>query len=184
MPVRIVIAVLAAWLAAGAAAAETCGPLPDRAAERDALFEALAEAETPALGRIAADRVWRFWVEAPDDRAQALIDRIFERRAAYDHEAAQEAAEALVAYCPAYPEGWNQLATVLFLRGRFDASLDAIIETLEREPKHFGALSGRAQILIRQGRARLANEALREAVEIHPWMLDGAAIGPLPGEEL
>jgi hypothetical protein len=41
---------------------------------------------------------------------------------------------------------------------------------LELEPKHFGALAGKAVILIRQGSMAIAQATLRKAVAIHPFL--------------
>ncbi len=174
---------LALALAAAPAAAE-CPAKPPRPEERAALLADLAEAPSELDGRIAADAVRRFWAEAPDARAQALIDRVFDRRRWHDLEAAEQAARELVAYCPDFAEGWNQLATVLYERGRLDASLAAVDEVLALEPAHFGALSGRGLILMAQGRTAAAQRALREAAAIHPWMAERALILPEPGEPL
>jgi tetratricopeptide (TPR) repeat protein len=183
-PILLGAALAAGLLAAPAGAAERCPPPEERAEDRDRLLDALAGAETEAEGRALGDALRHLWAEAPDARAQALIDRVFERRRAYDFAAAEEAARAVVAYCPDFAEGWNQLATVLFERGRLDASLDVIPKVLALEPKHFGALSGRALILMRQGRARLGQKALREALAVHPWLAERGMLIEVPGEDL
>ena len=48
---------------------------------------------------------------------------------------------------PDYAEGWNKRATAYYLRGEYSASLRDVRETLRREPRHFGALSGWAAML-------------------------------------
>lgn len=167
---------LAAALAGGGPASAACAdrePDPERRAD---LLDALAEAETEAEGRAAADAMWRLWHEAPDDKAQALLDRVHERRRWQDLEAAEEAARKLTAYCPRYAEGWNQLATVQYMRGNLDGALASIERVLALEPRHFGALSGRGLILMRQGRVQAAQKALRAAVEIHPWSPERALL--------
>jgi len=188
-PACLIAAVLLLAPAAGAqatggaqgaegSAAGSCAPRPERTADRERLLARLAAAGTEAEGRAAEEAMWRFWSEAPDARSQALLDRVHDRRRWYDTAGAEEAARALVAWCPAYAEGWNQLATVLFERGRPDASLAAVAETLAREPAHFGALAGRAMILMRQGRTAEAQTALAEAVAIHPWLKERHLLAP------
>lgn len=158
---------------AAPAAAQACGGAEweaGRADARSALLEALAGAETEPRGRAAEAALWQLWTEAPTAEAQLLIDLIFDRRRRQDLADAEAAARALVELCPAYAEGWNQLATVLFGLGQYEASLDAIAKTLAREPAHFGALAGKASILMRQGQFALGQAALREAVAIDPWL--------------
>jgi len=166
------------------ALAETCATLPDRSAERTALFARLAAAPTEAAGRAAEEAIWRFWSTAPDARAQELLDRIHDRRRWHDHAAALAAAEALTAYCPAYAEGWNQKATVLFVMERPEAALAAADEALAREPKHFGALAGKALILMAAGRAQAGDRALARAVAIHPWLRERGLLAVPPGTDL
>ena len=50
----------------------------------------------------------------------------------------------------------------------YQQSLDDINITLSIEPRHFGALSGRAQIFIRLEEYQKALDALNEAKKIHP----------------
>ena len=45
-----------------------------------------------------------------------------------------------------------------------------IERTLELEPRHFGALSGMAQILKSTGRKELALEAYQRVLDIYPMM--------------
>ncbi len=179
-PLALVLALALAGAAVAPSAAADCPAKPPEPEERAALLANLAAAPTELEGRIAADAVRRFWAAAPDAHAQALIDRVFERRRWYDLEATEAAARELVAYCPDFAEGWNQLATVLYERGRLDASLAAVDRVLELEPSHFGALSGRGLILMGQGRTAPAQRALRQAAAIHPWMAERALILPEP----
>jgi len=172
-----------ALLIAGQAAAE-CTHGPDYEGERAKLLQALKDAPTEQAGREAENDMWLFWAEAPDDRAQMMIDAAFRHRQMRDLEGAQTILEELVRYCPAYAEGWNQLATIQFYRGRYDASLETIREVLSREPAHFGALMGRTVILIRQGRVRLAQNSLASAVAVHPWVRGRDILPEPPNEDL
>ena len=45
-----------------------------------------------------------------------------------------------------------------------------IDQTLELEPRHFGALSGMAQIMKNTGRKELALEAWQRVLDIYPMM--------------
>ncbi|HUF57318.1 MAG TPA: hypothetical protein VMM55_12240 [Thermohalobaculum sp.] len=156
-------------------AAEAEAPAP---ADREALFAALAAAATEAEAREIEGALWEFWLTAPDPEAQALLDRALDRRRWGDLEAAIEALDQLIAGWPDYAEGWNQRATVRFLRGEDDLSLADVAETLRREPRHFGALAGKALILIRQGRPAEAQLVLIEAVRIDPWLRERSLLQP------
>lgn len=148
------------------------------AGDREALFAALAAAGTEAEARAIEEAIWELWLTAPDGEAQALLDRALDRRRWGDHEAAIEALDELIAGWPDYAEGWNQRATVRFLQGEDDLSLADVEETLKREPRHFGALAGKALILLRQGKAAAAQLALIEAVRIDPWLRERSLLDP------
>ncbi|WP_370194784.1 tetratricopeptide repeat protein, partial [Aurantimonas coralicida] len=86
--------------------------------------------------------------------------------------------DAAVAAAPDYAEAFNQRGFVRFLQEDFDGALADVDRAITLEPKHFAAMSGRAIILMRQGRFRLAQAQLREAVAIHPFLKERAMIVP------
>ena len=69
---------------------------------------------------------------------------------------------------PNWSEAWNKRATVLFLMKEYDLSLIDIKKTLDLEPRHFGALSGRAQIYIDLKEYQKALDNLIKTKEIYP----------------
>ena len=69
---------------------------------------------------------------------------------------------------PNWSEAWNKRATVLFLMKKYDLSLIDIEKTLDLEPRHFGALSGRAQIYINLKDYQKALDNLLQTKEIYP----------------
>lgn len=172
------------FLSAGTAWAETCPAPPDRSAERGALFDRLRSAESQMAADRITDEIWAFWKTAPDTRAQALLDRSQERIFARDPDAAMAALDELVAYCPDYAEGWNQRATLRFILRDLEGSLADIDRVMALEPRHFGALAGKATILSRQGHADEAQAVLRLAVTIHPWLHERRSLRAVPGTDL
>ena len=118
-----------------------CPPLPDRAQERAALLAALAAAETSSLGQMAVNEMWSFWRKAPDEIAQEMLNGGIGAIRYGDLITAEAVLSDLVAYCPDYAEGYNQLAFAYYLRNDNDRAEVLLKKTLELEPKHFGALS-------------------------------------------
>jgi tetratricopeptide (TPR) repeat protein len=153
-------------------------PDPRGRAEQIDLFLDLLSAPDEASGRAIEDEIWRSWFIAPTPQARALLDAVQDRRRWMDLEAALDAAERLTRVCPAYPEGWNQRATTLFLLDRNEEALEMVDRVLALEPRHFGALSGQALALMRLGRHAEAQEALRRAVAIHPWLRERDMLRP------
>ncbi|WP_127597782.1 tetratricopeptide repeat protein [Nitratireductor alexandrii] len=168
--------VLALTLAAGPAAAQDRS---DNAATRDRLFAELKAAPTQAQGRAAEDAIWRMWMaQAPSEAIRRAVADAMAARESYAFDRALDLLNGVVDAAPGYAEGWNQRAFIRFLKGNHDEALEDIDRALALEPKHFGALSGKAIILMGQGRVRLAQQALRQAVEIHPWLKEHSLLLP------
>jgi tetratricopeptide (TPR) repeat protein len=70
---------------------------------------------------------------------------------------------------PRYAEPWNRQATIAYDARDFTTAIDAIQETLKREPRHFGALTGLGLIYEEMGQTRAALEAYQSALAIHPY---------------
>ena len=138
------------------------------AARLDALFEALGSASTPAEATRLEASIWRAWLDAPDEDASILMDAVQGAMAAGEGERALDLADRLVALAPDWAEGWNKRATILYVLGDDDASVADIRETLAREPRHFGAISGLGQIFLRRGEPARALEAFEAVLELSP----------------
>ena len=139
----------------------SCPDVQTDKVEQNRLYSELRAAPNEMYGRAIADQLWEIWITAPDERSQELMDAGRERIRVADYERAEELFRQLIDYCPHYAEGWNQRAYVRFLRQDYGNALDDIVAVLEREPRHFGALAGRAVTLISMGRVEVGNKALR-----------------------
>ena len=185
--IRLVAATLAVLLAISAPQTETFAQTTeggDEVTEREWLFEVLRTAPTERLGRVIEDQIWWYWMrQAPDEESAAMMRQAMERREAYDYAGALEIADDLVERAPGWAAAWNERATILFLQEKYEQSLEDVARTLELEPKHFGALAGKALIYFRQGRAELAQKALRRAVAIHPWLKERHMLPTEPAGE-
>jgi tetratricopeptide (TPR) repeat protein len=85
---------------------------------------------------------------------------------------------------PTYAEGWNRRATVHFMMQSFGKSMSDIDHTLQLEPRHFGALSGLAQIMKDSGRKALALDAYQRVLAIYPMMRSAQSEVSTLSEEL
>jgi tetratricopeptide (TPR) repeat protein len=74
----------------------------------------------------------------------------------------------LVDGAPEYAEAWNKRATIHYLMGNNDASVADIRETLAREPRHFGAISGLGLIFLREKNMQAALDAFEQVLTISP----------------
>ncbi len=153
--------------------------------EKDALFAALKSAKTEQEARLVEDQIWWFWLgEAPDTETRHLVDEAMRKRDSYDFEGARLLLNDAVKRAPDYAEVWNQRAFILFLQDKLDEALEDADRALELEPRHFGALSGKAHILMRQGRIALGQKALRQAIEIYPFIKERHMLIEPKGEDL
>ena len=71
---------------------------------------------------------------------------------------------------PRYAEGWNQLATIYFLREDYDNAMRQLQHVLALEPNHFKAIEGLSIILRETGRKKAALQATRKVLAIYPHL--------------
>jgi len=152
---------------------------------RDALFDALKAAPSESEAKAIENEIWQSWIQAaPTPEVQEKLETAMRKRGEYDFQGAKDILDEVILEAPDYAEGWNQRAFVLFLQGNYEASLEDIDRTLQLEPRHFGALSGKAMILMTQGRVQLGQDTLREAVEIHPYLQERSMLIKPKGVDL
>jgi tetratricopeptide (TPR) repeat protein len=136
----------------------------------DALFGKLRNPDIGSEVLRVEPQIWAAWMEGgtPDEN-DALVRATASMNLA-DFPNAEKQLNALLVKTQTFPEVWNKRATLYFLMGRFDESLADIVKTLELEPRHFGALSGRGMIYQRLGKNADAIAAYKEALAIHPYL--------------
>ena len=91
-----------------------------------------------------------------------------DRRQMLDLTTALKLLDQLVKEAPDWAEAWNQRATIRFMVGDYEGSLADIDRVLPLEPKHFGALSGEALILMQLGRTDEAQAVLKQRRQDQP----------------
>lgn len=153
----------------------TADPETTRAEHLDQLFELLANSGAENWEPIAS-QIWAAWNHSGSASMDLLARRADQAMEKQDFDTALLHLNDLTRLAPEFAEGWNKRATLHFSRGEYGDSLEDIAQTLKREPRHFGALSGLGIILDRIGDKEGALEAYRRAVKIHP-NLPGAADG-------
>jgi tetratricopeptide (TPR) repeat protein len=176
--------VLAAFWLTPQRAPATDAPLPPMAglseaaaAERAALFAALAATKDDSEARAVEERLWTFWRGRGDATSCALLKTAEAAQLEFDYGHALEALYEMVKHQPDFAEGWNRLAYALFLANSYDAALEALDKAIALEPMHYAALAGKGVILIRQGNDADGVAALRRALAIDPWLKERNLIG-------
>jgi tetratricopeptide (TPR) repeat protein len=139
-------------------------------AELDELFAQLKSAPSADEANGVVQQIWAIWF------APAVPDLADRMKQAGTAQARGDTATALTIFAgvvkdyPDYAEGWNQRATLYYELGNYDASLADIAKVLELEPRHFGALSGRVLIELKQGKRDDALKDMRAALAIDPYL--------------
>ena len=122
-----------------------------REAALDELFAELKQVRSESEAAAVQARIWDVWMQSGSPTIDLLMTRSVEAMEGGDLPHALVLLNEMVELAPDYPEGWNKRATVLYYLGEWRLSLADIAQTLSREPRHFGALSGLAMIFDDRG---------------------------------
>lgn len=132
------------------------------------LFSLLENADNPGEAAFVEQKIWSIWHTAPSEELQGLLESGMEAMNRADFGHALDLFEQITKQAPGYAEGWNKRATVHYILNNFQESLSDIAETLKREPRHFGALSGKGLVHIREDMLNDALVAFEQALRISP----------------
>lgn len=124
--------------------------------------------------RLATATLWQIWSRSGDAAIDRLLEQGVQQMEQRELRSALATFSEIVRRKPEFAEGWNKRATVLFLLGEDKASLNDCEEVLKRNPRHFGALSGMAQIHLRRGDPERALHAFERALQANPNLDHGA----------
>lgn len=142
----------------------------------DALFRDLSRFRPHQPAYEVQDLIWAIWTNHEDDYADEAMEQAINAIALKDFDIARLVLDALVDARPEWSEAWNKRATLNFIQGDDAYAVADIMEVLKREPRHFGALSGFAQICLRHGREREALIAFEAALAVNPHLEGVAAL--------
>ena len=141
----------------------------DQTDERlNGFFEQLLLTNNPVALRATENRIWEIWLEHDNDDVQQLLTLGIEAMNRRQFPEALLIFNQIIENFPDFAEGWNKRATLFYLVGNTDASIEDIKKTLELEPRHFGALSGLGLVYLQQGKLALAEDAFGQIIAIHP----------------
>ena len=133
------------------------------------LFEKLNETENQDEIRDLISDIWNIWYEVDDPKVIEYFEKGIQAMNLRNYPLAIRFFNNLIEEDPNFAEGWNKRATVHFMMGNFDQSMQDIIKTLELEPRHFGALDGMGLIFIHQGQFQQALDVYDKMLEIFPF---------------
>ena len=133
------------------------------------LFKKLNETENQDEIRDLISDIWNIWYEVDDPKVIEYFEKGIQAMNLRNYPLAIRFFNNLIDEDPNFAEGWNKRATVHFMMGNFDQSMQDIIKTLELEPRHFGALDGMGLIFIHQGQFQQAIDVYDKMLEIFPF---------------
>lgn len=146
--------------------------LPTDTPELDALFAKLRSSREDGQRRETTHRIWSIWCSHEDVAAADAMRTVVEAFDTGELAEVEQTLDTMVGRWPGWAEAWNKRATLHFVADRRVESLDDIARTLEREPRHFGALSGLGQICLGCGELTSALLAFERVLTIDPGVRD------------
>ncbi len=149
----------------------------------DSLFGKLHTEKSEKRAKRIARAIWKIWSRSGSPTADLLLVQAERAMAAGKQTIAISILSTVIEQYPEFTEAWNKRATAYYIANDFDRSLADIKEVLNREPRHFGALSGMGLIYQQLGKKKKALSAFRRALAIHPLLKDArAAVKRLVGK--
>lgn len=136
------------------------------------LFDRLKKAPNPESAEIVADAIEKIWMKSGSDTVDLLMARAIRMAREENFDLALDILDSVVEIAPEFSEGWNQRATIYFMRRDFRRSLEDLRHVLAIEPRHYKAISGLGLIMRELGDNEAALKAIREALQLYPQSTD------------
>lgn len=163
-PATFLVAVAFVLATAGAVFARQDHP------KLEVLFDILQTTDDPKEALGASHLIWNLWSRSESPTTDLMFTRGAKALAEGQLNAALTRFTAVIELDPKFAEGWNKRATVLYMMGDYQGSLNDVYRTLELEPRHFGALSGMGMIFIALDKPKKALGAFRRALAANPHL--------------
>ena len=134
----------------------------------DRLFERLTITTSDEEASNITREIWQRWT-ANDDPEVSHLMKIGIRALNYStYRRALQSFDRVIEMAPEFAEGWNKRATLYYHIREYQRSIDDIKETLQLEPRHFGAWSGLGMVSIAQENYSGALAAFKKDLSINP----------------
>jgi tetratricopeptide (TPR) repeat protein len=141
------------------------------------LFNELIKIDNYKEAQIIEKKIWAIWHVHPKnikltEKLKLGTELMYEGSFIY----ALKIFDNIIYTDPQWSEGWNKRATLLFLMNDLTRSLEDIEKVLILEPRHFGALSGKARIFIKLQEYEKAIKCLKKTLKFYPSFKNGELI--------
>ncbi len=150
----------------------------------DELFTQLKNTKEISSAQVIENEIWEIWSIHPSDdrrgfRLTELLTQGTRLMNMRELSKAYEVFTKIISVESDWAEAWNKRATVLYLMKKYESSLADIKITLVLEPRHFGALSGRALNYIELNLYEKAIDSYKDAQKIYPVIVGAKKMIPL-----
>lgn len=139
------------------------------AKDADAVYPLLDDAQAE-VRQVALATVWQLWGKSGDAAIDKLYQEGVDKMRDGDTAGAIKVFSAIIAKRPAFAEAWNKRATIYYMAGDYELSMQDCEKVLERVPQHFGALVGFAQMLAERGQPERALALMERASKVNPYL--------------
>ena len=139
--------------------------------ELNTLFFKLKNAENFSKATSIEKKIWNIWITNVSN--QKNNSEMSKGLTLLNNGNLNKALKVFLDLCqvePEWAEPFNKVATIKFLQKDYLTSRKYIKLTLKKESRHFGDLSGLAQINLRLGRFENALKNIDQALKIHPFI--------------
>ena len=143
---------------------------PSISDELNDLFLKLKNAENFSKATSIEKKIWNIWITKSSEQKNNL--EMSKGVILLNNGNLNKALKVFLNLCkvePEWAEPFNKVATIKFLQKDYLTSIKYIKLTLEKEKRHFGAISGLAQINLHLGKFENALKNINEALKIHPF---------------
>ena len=141
----------------------------DRNIKLNQLFEQLKKSNNVSIALEIEMKIWNIWsTHTTQEKLTQSLAKASDLMSGGELESAYKVFSEIINSDPNWAEGWNKRATVLYLMGRYQDSLNDIDEVLKRESRHFGALSGQGLVQIKLKNYEKAIKSYQAAKKIYP----------------
>jgi tetratricopeptide (TPR) repeat protein len=138
-------------------------------ADATLLVKALRDPDEEVRDR-AEQAMWSIWSRSGDQEVDRLYQAGVQQMSAGELRQSIATFTRIIELKPDFAEGWNKRATLYFLVGDFRKSLADCDEVMKRNPYHFGALAGYAQIYVHLEYYDRALDYSQRALKVNPNM--------------
>ena len=139
------------------------------AKDADAVYPLLDDTQAE-VRQVALATVWQLWGKSGDAAVDKLYQEGVDKMRDGDTAGAIKVFSAIIAKRPAFAEAWNKRATIYYMAGDYEMSMQDCEKVLELMPQHFGALVGFAQMLAERSQPERALALMERASKVNPYL--------------